>query len=164
MIFEWICRECEVYWERDCKIGKAPGKTKCPECNKLCERYWQHNVPAVHFLSKGFPDRDRKLAKTGGHVSGDSDEVCKELIKDSERAMQHGNAMYQRVVFNPEGWNKEAEKLSGETRDKAGHFRPISEKRRREKENVAKIQTETVYDKNMTKKTSGPNDPRIKIQ
>tara|TARA_Y100000310_G_C20687613_1_gene820111 strand:- start:3559 stop:4053 length:495 start_codon:yes stop_codon:yes gene_type:complete len=162
--FEWVCRECEIYWDREYRIAQAPSRTKCPKCRKLSNRYWQNSIPAVHFNSKGFPDRDRKLAKTGGHVAGDSDEVCKELIKDSAKSIQHGNAMYQRVEFNPEGWNEAASKLSGEERDKAGYFKPISDERKQEKQRTVKKMTGDAYDKHLPEKTVGPNDPRIKQQ
>jgi len=163
-IFEWICRECKIYWDKNYRIGKAPNRTKCPECTKLCDRYWQNSIPAVHFNVKGFPDRDRKLAKTGGHVAGDSDEMAKSLIQDSKNAMQNGNAMYQRVTFNPKGWNTAAARLSGEEREKAGYFKPISDRRKQEKQRISKKQTEDAYNKHMTHKTTGPNDPRIKHQ
>ena len=163
--YEWICQDCVIYWDREYGMAdKRPKRTRCPECNKLCQRYWQNSIPAVHFNVKGFPDRDRKLAKTGGHVSGDSDEACKELIKYSKNSMQSGNAMYQRVNLDPKGWNEEAAKLSGEDRKKAGFFEPLTDKGRAEKRKRAKSQTAAVYNKHMTHKTSGPNDPRIKIQ
>lgn len=163
-IFEWICKDCNIFWDKEYSIGKAPDRTRCPKCKKLSSRYWQGNMPAVHFNVKGFPDRDRKLAKTGGHVAGDSDEVAKELINDSKKAMQHGNAMYQRVTLNPKGWNEEASKLSGEDRKKAGYFKPISDKRKQEKQDAVKKMTEDAYDKHLPEKTVGPNDPRIKQQ
>lgn len=163
-IYEWICPECEIWWDKEYKMGKAPDRTRCPKCKKLSSRYWQNNIPAVHFNVIGFPDRDRKLAKTGGHVSGDSDEVCKELIQDSKNAIEHGNAMYQKVTFNPEGYNAEAAKLSGEDREKAGYFKPISDDKREDKARRAKKQTADHYNKHMSDKKTGPNDPRIKIQ
>ena len=164
MIYEWICRECVIYWDREYRMGKAPSRTRCPKCKKLSGRYWQNNLPAVHFNVYGFPDRDRKLAKTGGHVSGDSDEMAKSLIQDSKNAMQHGNAMYQRVNFNPEGWNEAASKLSGEERTKAGYFKPINDKRKQEKQRTVEKMTGDAYNKHLPEKTVGPNDPRIKQQ
>jgi hypothetical protein len=162
--YEWACKECNLYWEKEYRMGKAPNRTKCPKCEKLSHRYWLNSIPAVHFNVKGFPDRDRKLAKTGGHVAGDSDEMAKSLINDCDRAMQHGNAMYQRVNFNPEGWNEAANKLSGKEKDKAGYFKPISDKRKQEKQRTVKNMTGDAYNKHLPDKTVGPNDPRIKQQ
>lgn len=162
--YEWICLKCDIWWDKEYKMGTAPDKSRCPQCKKLSHRYWQNNIPAVHFNVIGFPDRDRKLAKTGGHVAGDSDEMCKSLIQDCDRSIQHGNAMYQRVSFNPEGWNKAASKLSGAEREKAGYFKPISGKRKQEKQRTVKNMTGDAYNKHLPDKTVGPNDPRIKQQ
>ena len=162
--YEWICKDCAIFWDEEYDMGTAPSKRACPKCEGMCNRYYENNIPAVHFNCKGFPDRDRKLAKTGGHVAGDSDEVAKELIKDCDRAMQHGNAMYQRVNIDPQGWNKEAAKLTGEARDNAGHFNAISDKRKQEKQETVKKMTAEAYDKHLPEKTIGPRDPRIKQQ
>ncbi len=163
-LYEYSCHECRLIWECDLPFGKPKKTTPCPNCKAKCEQNWVGREVPVHFKSYGFPDHDRKLSKTGGHIAGDSDEVAQELINDSKKAMQHGNAAYQRVNFNPEGWNAEAEKLSGEARDKAGHFKPITSERKREKERDAKNLTGHLYNKHLPEKTVGPNDPRIKIQ
>ena len=163
--YEWICQECLIYWDREYGMAeKRPKRTRCPQCNKLSNRYWQNNIPAVHFNVYGFPDRDRKLAKTGGHVAGDSDEMAKELIKGCETSMQTGNAMYQRVNFDPKGWNDAAEELSGQARLDAGGFVPIDDKRKQEKQESVKKMTADAYNKHLPDKTVGPNDPRIKQQ
>ena len=39
-IYEWVCHECTLVWDRDCEIGKAPKKTLGPECKKRSERYF----------------------------------------------------------------------------------------------------------------------------
>ena len=161
--FEWICHDCKVVWDKEYRIGKAPSRSKCPRCKSLRDRNYQ-NMPAVHFKCYGFPDNDRKLMKTGGHVAGDSDEAAKLLIQDSKNAMQHGNAMYQRVNFDPKGWNEAASKLDGEARDKAGYFKPIDDARKQEKQTTVKKMTGDAYNKHLPEKTVGPNDPRIKQQ
>tara|TARA_Y100000310_G_C20641850_1_gene794390 strand:+ start:1478 stop:1996 length:519 start_codon:yes stop_codon:yes gene_type:complete len=52
-IFEWVCRECAIYWDRDCPVGKAPNRTKCPKCKKLCDKYWQNANTAISFKDDG---------------------------------------------------------------------------------------------------------------
>mgnify|MGYP003114784662 CR=1 FL=1 len=162
--YEYSCHECKVLWECDFPFGSPESTTPCPKCNSDCGQNWLGREIPVHFKSYGFPDHDRKIAKTGGHIAGDSDEMAKELIEHSKKSMQTGNAMYQRVNFNPEGWNAEAEKLSGEDRDKAGYFKPIDSKRKQEKQDYVKNMTGHAYDKYLPEKTVGPNDPRIKQQ
>jgi hypothetical protein len=39
--YEWICHECRLVWERECDLGKAPGRTRCPECKKLSNRNFE---------------------------------------------------------------------------------------------------------------------------
>jgi len=52
-IFEWICRECKIYWDRDCAVGKAPNRTKCPKCKELSHRYWQNEGVGISFKDDG---------------------------------------------------------------------------------------------------------------
>ncbi len=42
-IYEWICRECELLWDREYPMGKAPQRTKCPECKSLSPRNFEVN-------------------------------------------------------------------------------------------------------------------------
>ena len=39
--YEWICHDCKLMWERECDLGKAPGRTRCPECKKLSNRNFE---------------------------------------------------------------------------------------------------------------------------
>ena len=40
--YEWVCKECQIYWDREYPIGEAQKRTRCPKCKKLCNRYWQN--------------------------------------------------------------------------------------------------------------------------
>lgn len=51
--YEWVCRECKIYWDREYRVGKAPSKTRCPECRKLSERYWQNQGVGISFKDDG---------------------------------------------------------------------------------------------------------------
>jgi len=42
-----------IYWDRDCPVGKAPKKTKCPKCTKLSGKYWQNSGMAISFKDDG---------------------------------------------------------------------------------------------------------------
>jgi hypothetical protein len=50
--YEWICRECNIWWDRECRVGKAPDRTKCPKCKALSHRYFQQSVP-ISFKDDG---------------------------------------------------------------------------------------------------------------
>ena len=52
-LYEWICRECDIFWDRDCQMGKAPNRTKCPKCKKLSGRYYENANVAVSFKDDG---------------------------------------------------------------------------------------------------------------
>ena len=51
--FEWICRECNIWWDRECAPGKAPDRTRCPKCKTLSNRYWQQQGVAISFKDDG---------------------------------------------------------------------------------------------------------------
>jgi hypothetical protein len=52
-MYEWICRDCNIWWDRDLKLGTAPKRTKCPKCKKLCSRYYQQQNVAISFKDDG---------------------------------------------------------------------------------------------------------------
>ena len=49
MMYEYACHECELFIEKDFRMGKAKKKVKCPECKKFAERYFGGSAPPVHF-------------------------------------------------------------------------------------------------------------------
>ena len=51
-VYEWVCRECNIWWDRECRVGKAPDRTRCPKCKTLSHRYWQQEV-AISFKDDG---------------------------------------------------------------------------------------------------------------
>ena len=52
-IYEWICRDCNIWWDRDLSVGKAPDRTRCPKCKKLSHRYWQQQGVTVSYKDDG---------------------------------------------------------------------------------------------------------------
>jgi rubrerythrin len=52
--YEWVCRECDIFWDRDCQMGKAPNRTKCPKCKKLSGRYYENANVSVSFKDDGY--------------------------------------------------------------------------------------------------------------
>ena len=52
-IYEWVCIECNIWWDRDLPLGTAPKRTKCPECVKLCSRYYQQQNVGISFKDDG---------------------------------------------------------------------------------------------------------------
>ncbi len=60
-IYEFICHDCEVIWEREAAMSKAPSRSRCPECKKLSNRHWG-DVP-VMFNGKDYYTNKRKQHK-----------------------------------------------------------------------------------------------------
>ena len=92
VVYEWICEDCKLYWERDYPIAKNPNRTKCPECKKLCERLWE--ATPVHFKGYGWSSEQ----KVGRQKSGGSDEVAQELIGSTKRRLKSGYQHYAKYT------------------------------------------------------------------
>jgi len=100
-IYEWACRECKLYWERECRLGKAPDRTRCPECNKLSGRKWDV-APPVHF--KGGRGAGWHT-KGGGELDGSSDVLNKAMQEGTKKRIEKGYEAYK--VYSPsEGYIK----------------------------------------------------------
>ena len=69
--YDYICNNCEVIWEQDHPLGKAPKETECPECGEMRGRNWasvttfipetHHNKPEEHEEKKDNFDEDIDL-------------------------------------------------------------------------------------------------------
>lgn len=55
--FDWGCPDCEIFWEREYPVGKAPKRTRCPECGKLSERYMGNMNINISFKDDGTGNR-----------------------------------------------------------------------------------------------------------
>jgi len=128
-IFEWICRECLVYWDRDCAVGKAPKRTKCPKCNKLCGKYWENANTAISFKDDGcgnaggqggamdfhtVKQRYRKHAKKG-YDKDSANRFLRNEIKASKAAMDDESWRYKSMNFKWDNLERDGvvHKLSG---------------------------------------------------
>jgi putative FmdB family regulatory protein len=49
-MYDFICHDCKVFFEKKYPMVKAPGRSKCPECGKLANRDYQDI--AVHFIGE----------------------------------------------------------------------------------------------------------------
>ena len=141
-IFEWVCRECEIYWDRDCPVGKAPSRTKCPECKKLSSRYWQHQNVGISFNDDGAGNKNnpgvqdfhtvrRRYQKhfTEGYDKDSANRFLHKQIDASKRAMDDESFRYKSANVD---WDKFAEsrglKKTGEqeTRKKVERSRKLT--------------------------------------
>ena len=128
-IFEWICRECSIYWDRDCPVGKAPKRTKCPKCKELCGKYWQNSGMAISFKDDGcgnangtggamdfhtIKQRYRKHAKEGYDKDSANRFLHRSIAETKER--KDDAQFYKSMNLNWEKMEEDgiAHKLSGE--------------------------------------------------
>ena len=51
--FEYACKECNVSWEIEEAIGKAPKTNDCPMCENQVPRYYGNQIPNVAFGDDG---------------------------------------------------------------------------------------------------------------
>ena len=60
-IYDFVCHECKVIFEREHSMKTAPARSRCPDCNKLSSRDYQDI--AIHF--KGDCYTNRRKAQRG---------------------------------------------------------------------------------------------------
>ena len=109
--FDYLCKKCEVVWEREAPVGKAPKRTKCPnKCGKFGNRYYGDQTL---FVSWG-NDTDFQTVRSRnkqydlkGMNKQEADKFLNDSIARSERAINTGWQQYSRVVPDGEAMEKE---------------------------------------------------------
>jgi len=148
-IFEWICRDCDVFWDRECSVGKAPKRTKCPKCKKLCDKYWENANTAISFKDDGcgnangtggamdfhtIKQRYRKFAKDG-------------YDKDSAHRWYHRQMEASKASANDDTYRYKPVYLRPDRLVETGEARKLSPKEQSEKLRRARKLTADTYDK-----------------
>ncbi len=131
--YDWICNDCEIVWEQDHPLGKAPKETECPECGKMCGRNWSS---VTTFRMKGDCHTNRVRAREYYNKGMDKDtaeDFYDKAIKASEKSIKTGWKHYSRMTPN---YEKMAEK---------GKVRRRTEYEAKEAMERSKKMTEAVY-------------------
>ena len=136
-IFEWVCHECLIFWEREASVGKAPARTRRPKCKSLSERYFA-NQNLQHSWGE---DRDfhtvrqrfKKHAEKGWDKTA-ADRWLTDSIQGSKDAMDNEQFRYKPAQIN-------YEKLAED-----GKVRKLSDKETSEKIERAGKLTQQAYD------------------
>jgi hypothetical protein len=117
-MYEWVCRDCNIWWDRECDLGKAPKRTKCPECGKLCSRYWQQQNVGVSFKDDGNCNKNsnandfhtvrRRYQKVAeeGYDKDSANRFLRTQIKASKKAQDDEAFRYKGARID---WDKFAE-------------------------------------------------------
>lgn len=103
MIFEYLCKSCDLIIERDFKIGKANKKVKCPDCNKMAGRYYG-NAPAVHFKGMDFQtNRSREMKYRRYGMDKDRAQMFyKESIEATKKRIDSKDTVYSNYTITPQ--------------------------------------------------------------
>ncbi len=104
-IFEWLCQDCNIYWDRDLPVGKAPDRTRCPKCKKLSERYFANqNLQHSWGDDKDFHtvrSRYKRHAEKGYDKTA-ADKFLNRSIEETKRTMNDENFRYRPAHINYE--------------------------------------------------------------
>ena len=147
-MYEWTCRDCNIWWDRDLKLGTAPKRTKCPECGKLCSRYYQQQNVAVSFKDDGNCNKDnpgvndfhtvkrryQKVAENGW----DKDSANRWLNRSIKKTKDHMNDEAFRYKSANIDWDKFAESRG---------LKKVSDKEAAQKQENSKRLTGEAYDR-----------------
>ena len=145
--YEWVCNECTIFWDRECSLGKAPDRTRCPKCKKLSHRYWQQQGVAISFKDDGcgnkgsnasdFHTVKRRYQKHAedGYDKKSGNTFLHRSIKETRERLEDNSARYKPVYLRPD-------RLVA-----TGEARKLSDKEQSEKLEKARKLTAQAYDK-----------------
>jgi len=117
-VYEWVCRDCNIWWDRELPLGTAPKRTKCPECGKLCSRYYQQQNVGISFKDDGNCNKNsnandfhtvrRRYQKVAeqGYDKDSANRFLHRSIRDSKKAQDDESFRYKGANIN---WDKFAE-------------------------------------------------------
>lgn len=146
-IYSWKCHDCDISWDRECDIGKAPDRTRCPECNKLCDRDWESQNVAVSFKDDGMGNQNNQGVNDFHTIRKRYRKFAeKGWDKDSADRWLNNSIKKSKDVMNDESYRYRSLNLNYEKMAKDGLCRRLSEKESREKVERAKKLTEQAYD------------------
>ena len=134
--YNWICRECSIYWDRECAIGKAPERTRCPKCKKLSHRYYEAMNIGVSFNDdKDFHTVRRRYQKHAekGYDKDSANRFLRRQIEASKNSQDDESFRYKSANFK---WDKMAED---------GVVKKLSDKKAIAKRERARKLTEDAY-------------------
>ena len=136
--FEWICKDCNIYWERQYGVGTAPRRTKCPSCRTLSNRYWQNQNVAVSFCDdKDFHTvraRYKKHAQMG-------------FDKDSANTFLHRSIKKSKDNLNDESFRYRGTNIDYEKFADSRNLRRVGEREAKQKLKNAEELTADAYDR-----------------
>ncbi len=136
MIFEWICHDCELIFEKDYRIGKAPNKKKCLNCKKLIGRNYEGiNISFSNDIDFRTVQERYKKHAINGYDKDAANLFLKHSINFSKARTLEQEKMYKPMTLNYEKLHKD------------GKVRKLSDKETANKIERAKKLTGDAYNK-----------------
>ena len=102
--YNFVCHECKMFFDKEYSMKNAPGRSKCPECNKLSNRDWQE--VAVHF--KGDCHTNRRLEYKANNSKFEQDRFAKTLVHKTKQSLNDSTTeqFYSKMVPG-ETWSEQ---------------------------------------------------------
>jgi len=146
-IYEWICRECNIWWDRDLKLGTAPKRTKCPKCKELCSRYYQQQNVGISFKDDGNCNKNSN-ANDFHTVRRRYQKVAEQgYDKDSANRFLHNQIRNTTNAMNDESFRYKAAKVDWHKFAEDRGLKKVGDKEARDKVEKAKKLTSEAYDR-----------------
>jgi len=102
-IYEFICHDCSVIWEREAPMSKAPSRSRCPECKKLSNRHWGE-VP-VMFNGNDYYTNKRKQHKLVYEDKVKGKEVMENLLDATKKMSETKITPYSKYSLTEKGFD-----------------------------------------------------------
>ena len=134
---EWMCQECNIFWERECPVGKAPDRTRCPKCNTLSDRYFGNQGVNVSWGDDtDFHSHRARIKKfeEKGYDKTAGDRWLNRNIAATKDAMNDESFRYKPANLNYENMARD------------GKVKKLSKEEAQKKMDRAKNLTEKAYD------------------
>lgn len=137
-IYEWKCHDCNMSWDRECRLGKAPDRTRCGVCNKLCGRNWEDSNITTSFGN----DLDFHTVR-----SRYNKHIDKGFDKTAANKFLHGEIKKSKESMDDESYRYKPANIDYEKLSEDGLANKLSDKETSEKVDRAKKLTVDAYDK-----------------
>ena len=147
-IFEWVCRECKIYWDRECRVGKAPSRTRCPECKKLCNKYWQNQGVGISFRDDGRGNKNNPGVQDFHSVRRRYQKFFKEgYDKDSANRFLHQHIDISKKWMDDESFRYKSAQIDYHKMAQARNLKKVGDHEAREKMESSRRLTSDAYDR-----------------
>lgn len=147
-IFEWVCRDCNIWWDREYAPGKAPDRTRCPKCSTLSPRYWEQQNVAISFNDDGTGNQNNPGVQDFHTVRRRYQKHFKNgYDKDSGNKWLHNSIDKTKKAMDDESFRYKSANIDWDKFADSRKLKKVSEDETRNKIERSKKLTQDAYDK-----------------